>query len=110
MKIAAGTDARTPFNPHSHLVAELEAMVDFGMSATEALVAATRNAAENIDLLQDIGTLQVGKLADITLVRGNPAIDVSAAREVVLVCKEGVLVRDEIGVWNGPDELARSES
>ncbi len=107
MKIAAGTDAGTPFNPHAHLVAELEAMVEFGMSATEALVAATRNAAENIDLRQDIGTLEVGKLADITVVRGNPAHDVSAARHVVLVCKEGVLARDEIGVWNGLHELDR---
>ncbi len=77
------------------------------MSATEALVAATRNAAENIDLLQDIGTLEVRKLADIAVVRDNPADDVSAARQVVLVCKEGSLARDEIGVCNGLHELDR---
>lgn len=98
MKIAAGTDAGTPFNLHADLAAELEAMVAYGMSATEALVAATRNAAENLDMLEDLGTLEVGKLADLILVRGDPTNDISATRDVAFVCKEGVVSRDEIGV------------
>ncbi len=97
MKVAAGTDAGTPFNPHPDLAAELETMVEFGMSATDALVAATRNAAENLDLLHDLGTLEVGKLADIILVRGDPTRNISATRNVILVCKEGVVSRDEVG-------------
>ncbi len=104
MKIAAGTDAGTPFNPHADLAAELETMVEFGMSATEALLAATRNAAENLDLLHDLGTLEVGKLADIVLVRGDPTSDISTTRNVVFVCKEGVVSRDEIGGGHGSDQ------
>ncbi len=97
MKVAAGTDAGTPFNTHADLASELETMVEFGMSATNALVAATRNAAENLDMLHDIGTLEVGKLADLIVVRGDPTSDISATRDVLLVCKEGVVSRDELG-------------
>lgn len=104
MKIAAGTDAGTPFNPHADLAAELETMVEFGMSATEALLAATRNAAENLDLLHDLGTLEVGKLADIVLLHGDPTSDISTTRNVVFVCKEGVVSRDEIGGGHGSDQ------
>jgi imidazolonepropionase-like amidohydrolase len=96
MKIAAGTDAGTPFNPHGELPAELELMVEFGLSPTEALVAATRNAAENIDLLHEVGTLEVGKLADLVLLSGDPTADISATRNVVMVVKEGVVHRNEL--------------
>jgi imidazolonepropionase-like amidohydrolase len=96
MKIAAGTDAGTPFNPHGELPTELELMVEYGLSPTEALVAATRNAAENIDLLHEVGTLETGKLADLVLVNGDPTTDISAARDVVLVVKEGVVHRNEL--------------
>jgi imidazolonepropionase-like amidohydrolase len=96
MKIAAGTDAGTPFNPHGELPTELELMVEYGLSPTEALVAATRNAAENIDLLHEVGTLETGKLADLVLVNGDPTTDISAARDVVMVVKEGVVHRNEL--------------
>ena len=96
MKIAAGTDAGTPFNPHGELPTELALMVDFGLSPTDALVAATRNAAENVDLLHEVGTLEVGKLADLVLLAGDPTADISAARDVVMVVKEGVVHRNEL--------------
>jgi imidazolonepropionase-like amidohydrolase len=96
MKIAAGTDAGTPFNPHGELPSELELMVDYGLSPTEALVAATRNAAENIDLLHEVGTLEVGKLADLVLLAGDPTADISVTRNVVIVVKDGVVHRNEL--------------
>jgi imidazolonepropionase-like amidohydrolase len=96
MKIAAGTDAGTPFNPHGELPTELELMVEYGLSPTEALVAATRNAAENIDLLHEVGTLEVGKLADLVLLAGDPTADVSVTRDVVMVVKDGVVHRNEL--------------
>lgn len=96
MKIAAGTDAGTPFNPHGELASELELMVEFGLSPTEALVAATRNAAENLDLLHEIGTLEVGKLADVVLLTGDPTEDISATRRIAMVVKEGVVYRNEL--------------
>lgn len=96
MKIAAGTDAGTPFNPHGELPTELELMVEFGLSPTEALVAATRNAAENVDLLHEVGTLEVGKQADLVLLNGDPTSDISVTRQVAMVVKEGVIHRNEL--------------
>jgi imidazolonepropionase-like amidohydrolase len=98
MKVAAGTDAGTPFNPHTYLPQELALMVDYGMRPMEAIVAATRNAAENLDLAPDVGTLEVGRLADIVVVDGDPSSDITAAGRVRFVMKDGVLARDDLSV------------
>ena len=50
MQIGAGTDAGTPFNPHGELVAELESMIELGLSNADALAAATTGAAQNLGL------------------------------------------------------------
>lgn len=96
MRIAAGTDAGTPFNHHGDIALELALMVEHGLSPTQALVAATRSAAENLGLLHDIGTLEVGKLADLVIVDGDPVRDISATGRVVLVAKDGVVHRNEL--------------
>ena len=96
MKIAAGTDAGTPFNPHEDLADELALMVGLGLSPMQAIVAATRNAAENLDVLHAVGTVEVGKRADLVLVDGDPTADITAVSRVVLVAKDGVVVRDEL--------------
>jgi imidazolonepropionase-like amidohydrolase len=96
MRIAAGTDAGTPFNRHGDLARELELMVQHGLSPMRTLVAATRGAAENLGLAHEIGTLEVGKLADLVLVDGDPVADVAATGRVVLVVKDGVVHRDEL--------------
>jgi imidazolonepropionase-like amidohydrolase len=96
MKIAAGTDAGTPFNRHEDLAMEMALMVEFGLSPMQAILAATRNAAENLDVLDRVGTIEVGKLADLILVSGDPTSDISVMRSVSLVVKDGVVYRDEI--------------
>ncbi|HEX5406721.1 MAG TPA: amidohydrolase family protein [Pseudonocardiaceae bacterium] len=96
MKIAAGTDAGTPYNPHDDLAAELAQMVDLGLTPMQAIVAATRNAAENMDVLHAVGTVELGKRADLVLVDGDPTEDITAAARVVLVAKDGVVVRDDL--------------
>jgi imidazolonepropionase-like amidohydrolase len=98
MKIAAGTDAGTPFNPHTYLAQELALMVDYGMRPMDAIVAATRNAAENLGLAPDVGTLEVGRLADIVVVDGDPTSDITAAGRVRFVMKDGTVARDDLGV------------
>jgi imidazolonepropionase-like amidohydrolase len=98
MKVAAGTDAGTPFNPHTYLPQELALMVDYGMRPMHAIVAATRNAAENLGLAPDVGTLEVGRLADIVVVDGDPSSDITAAGRVRFVMKDGVLARDDLSV------------
>lgn len=96
MRIAAGTDAGTPFNAHGDLTSELALMVEHGLSPMRALVAATSVAAENLGLAHDLGTLAVGKLADLILVDGDPVADITATGRVVLVVKGGVVHRDEL--------------
>lgn len=97
MKIAAGTDAGTPFNPHTYLAQELALMVDYGMRPADAIVAATRTAAENLGLAPDVGTLGVGRLADIIVVDGDPITDIAAVGRVRFVMKEGTVARNELG-------------
>ena len=89
VKIAAGTDAGTPFNLPGELARELERMVDLGMSPTKALLAATRDAADNIGLLSTLGTLEQGKVADVVIVDGDPTRDITALRRVAAVLYGG---------------------
>ncbi len=96
MKVAAGTDAGTPFNPHTYLPQELALMVDYGMRPMDAIVAATRNAAENLGLAPDVGTLEVGRLADIVVLDGDPSSDITAAGRVRFVMKDGTVARDDL--------------
>lgn len=98
MKIAAGTDAGTPFNRHYDMARELAMMVDIGLSPMQAITAATRNSAENLDVLHDVGTIEVGKSADLLLVDGDPSVDITAVSQVVLVTKDGTIYRDDTAV------------
>ena len=97
MRIAAGTDAGTPFNPHGYLARELALMVEFGLAPMAALVAATSSAARNLGLDPDIGTLAAGRIADVIVVDGDPATDITAAGRVRFVMKDGQIIRNDLG-------------
>jgi imidazolonepropionase-like amidohydrolase len=77
VRIAMGTDAGTPFNPHGRNAQELRRMVDFGLTPMQAIVAATASAASLLGLDEEIGTIEAGKQADLILVRGNPLDDIA---------------------------------
>jgi imidazolonepropionase-like amidohydrolase len=94
VNIAAGTDAGTPFNPHGDLARELGLMVDYGMTPINAIVAATANAARNLDIHQEVGTIETGKQADLILVPGDPAADISRLGQVALVMQNGQVLHD----------------
>ena len=72
----------------------LEVGVAGGMSAMQALQAATRLAAEACGVLDRVGTLEPGKEADVLVVAANPLDDIRNLREVVAVFKAGRLVVD----------------
>ena len=70
--IALGTDAGTPFNHHGDNAQELERMVALGMAPMEAIMTSTSAAARLLGIHKDIGTIAVGKQADLLFVEGNP--------------------------------------
>ncbi len=79
-KFAMGTDAGTPFNLHGENAQELGYLVEYGLSPTEALVAATANGADLMGL-DDIGRIEAGKQADLLLVEGDPTKDIRMVAE-----------------------------
>ncbi len=81
VRIAMGTDAGTPFNPHGRNAQELRRMVEFGMTPMMAIQAATASAAALLGLEQEIGTIETGKQADLILVNGNPLDDIALLEE-----------------------------
>ncbi len=81
VRIAMGTDAGTPFNPHGRNAQELRRMVEFGMTPMQAVEAATRSAATLLGLESEIGTVEAGKVADLILVDGNPLDDIALLEE-----------------------------
>lgn len=97
VKIAAGTDAGTPFNPHGDLALEIAKMVEFGLPPMLALVAATSNAAKLLRMDDQIGSVEKGKLADVILVPGDPLKDIGAMRRPAFVMKSGRVVRNQVG-------------
>lgn len=70
--IALGTDAGTPFNHHGENAQELERMVALGMTPMDAIMTSTSAAARLLRLSDEIGTIEVGKQADLLVVEGNP--------------------------------------
>jgi len=90
--IAMGTDAGNPLTLHGVSVyAEMEAMQAAGMTASEVLVAATRNGARAMGRGKDLGTVEKGKLADLVIVGADPTADIANLRKVKHVVRGGVL-------------------
>ena len=99
VKIALGTDAAMPLVFHGDNAHEFELMVEYGLTPMEAIVTGTRNAADNIGLLDDLGTIEAGKFADLVVVNGNPLDGISVLRNpanIVLVMQQGMIVKDDL--------------
>jgi imidazolonepropionase-like amidohydrolase len=96
VRIAMGTDAGTPFNPHGRNAQELRRMVAFGMTPMKAIEAATLSAATLLGLEHEIGTIETGKEADLLLVNGNPLDDIALLEDpmnVAWVIQGGMIIR-----------------
>lgn len=96
VKIALGTD-QMPFEPNdgtSSTVREAEAYVEAGMTPLQALRSATIASATMLRAEKDIGSIEVGKYADILAVTGDPLKNISSLRNITLIMKGGVVHRN----------------
>jgi imidazolonepropionase-like amidohydrolase len=90
VKVAMGTDSGV--TPHGENLEELALMAEGGMSPEEVLLATTRNAAELMGVLDDRGTIEAGKRADLVVLDGDP-FDLKDLRgRIRAVFKDGKVV------------------
>jgi imidazolonepropionase-like amidohydrolase len=90
LTVAFGSD--TIF-PHETANREFARMTGLGLSPMAAIQAATLNAARVLGIEKDLGTLEVGKRADVVAVTRDPLADVTALETVSFVMKDGRVVR-----------------
>jgi imidazolonepropionase-like amidohydrolase len=100
VKIAFGTDSGV--STHGENAREFAYMVEAGMPAMEAILSATRSAADLLAASGDIGSVQAGRFADVIAVSGDPLKDISELQRVTFVMKGGV-------VYKGEDRAAGSK-
>ncbi len=99
VRIAMGNDyTLIPQNGFDHFelgmpMHEIMRMNEAGMAPMQIITASTKNAAHACGLADKLGTLEVGKLADILVVSGDPLQDLSALVQVKMVIHEGEIIR-----------------
>src|ERR1700747_48973 len=93
IKIGLGTDAAV--YPHGRNAEEFHQMVDLGMKPIKALKAGTSADADLLGLANKIGTLEIGKLADVVAVPGDPVQNIRQTEHVFFVMKDGVVYKNE---------------
>ena len=91
VKMALGSDLR-PLRDSALL--EMELWVKDGATPQQTIEAATRHAADLCGAAADLGTVEVGKIADLIAVRDNPLDDIHHLRSLQLVIKDGRVVAD----------------
>lgn len=92
VKLIAGSDAGWGRYQFGDLVTELEEMVRIGLSAAEAVVAATSRAADSLGVGHTVGSVTAGKKADLLIVDGDPTQDIAALRAIDTIMLGGQVV------------------
>jgi len=93
VKIAFGTD--TGVSAHGDNAQEFALMVEAGMPPMEAIVAATKSAADLLGESDQLGSISVGKYADVVAVKGNPIEDITLLENINFVMKNGRIYKAE---------------
>jgi imidazolonepropionase-like amidohydrolase len=96
VKIAFGTDSGV--SNHGENAREFAYLVEAGIPAMEAILMATRNAADLLGASDRIGSIQPGRFADVIAVSGDPLKDITELQRVTFVMKGGQIVKRLGGV------------
>lgn len=90
VRFLAGTDTPVPYCfPGSGLHDELELFVRAGLTPADAILTATRNPAEYLGRIKELGTIERDKLADLVLLDANPLDDIQNIRKIHAVVQNG---------------------
>jgi imidazolonepropionase-like amidohydrolase len=104
VRVAMGTDQGTPHNRPGHNAQEIVRMADAGLSAGAAVLAATRWAAELLQLQEQCGELKAGLAADVLVLDADPLADINLLindERIRAVVKGGQVVRGRTGEGKG---------
>lgn len=97
VRIAAGTDfGGVPLTRHGPNAIEAVLLVEAGLSPAEAIVATTLRGAQAMGREGEIGTIEVGKHADMVATSADPLSHIRALQSIEFVMKGGKIVRDDI--------------
>jgi len=92
LPVVTSTDAGNPLTLHGpSIYAEIEAMAAAGIPPADILVMSTRNGAAAMGRLDDFGTLESGKLADLIVLEDDPSESAGAYRSITHVMRAGEL-------------------
>ena len=94
VKIAFGTDSGV--STHGENGREFVYMVEAGMKPMDAILAATRSAADLLGAADRVGSIQAGRFADIVGVAGDPLKDISEMTRVRFVMKGGKVFKGPV--------------
>ncbi len=92
VQLSAGTDMGNPFTvPGASFHRELQLLADAGIPNLEILRIATRNGARSLGVESEIGSLAVGKVADLVVLDADPVADIRNTRRIHFVVQGGIV-------------------
>lgn len=68
----------------------IELLVEAGLTPLEAIQVATLNGARYLEVEDELGTIEVGKIADLVVVNGDPVSQIRDIRKITIVFKDGI--------------------
>jgi imidazolonepropionase-like amidohydrolase len=93
VKILSGTDIPNfELVPGESLHHELELLVEAGINTSDVIKIATKNGAEALDLMNQTGTIEPGKQADILILSANPVEDIENTKRIEAVISNGRII------------------
>ena len=96
VSVVAGTDCGVPGVLPDMLWREICLLSDRGMTHMGAIKAATIRAADLLGLGDRIGSIQIGKQADLILVHGDPSKELACLKNIALVMQAGEIVKSSL--------------